>query len=247
MLLDRTVDQPWLRGLGNRQETARLRLFTFHHAGGAASGYLWRRYFPEEIEVCAVQLPGRESRFMEAPFIRLGSVVTELTRVIASTMDLPFAFFGHSMGALIAFGVTRRLAAERRPLPQRLFLSAHRAPHLPPSEPIHGLPDAEFLAQLADSRLARLNTELRELVLPIVRTDIAICETYEPMPAAPLPCPITVFGGETDEQVGEPELHAWARHTASDFDVRLFRGGHFYLRGAEQLLADHITRSLRGA
>lgn len=240
------VDEAWLRGLGSRQDTARLRLFTFHHAGGAASGYLWRRYFPAEIEVCAIQLPGRESRFLEAPFTRLAPVVAELTPVIASTVDLPFAFFGHSMGALIAFDVTRRLVADGRALPEHLFLSAHRAPHLPDRDRIHDLPDEEFLARLGDSRLAALDAEMRELILPIVRTDIAICETYEYTPNAPLPRPITVFGGADDDKVRGPELHAWGMHTSADFDVRLFPGGHFYLRGAEQSLADHIGQTLRG-
>src|SRR5438094_612961 len=93
------VELHCLRGVGSRAETAALRIYAFHHAGGSASGYLWRRFFPEEVEVCAVQLPGRESRFLQAPITRLDAVVDELAPAIESTVDLPFAFFGHSMGA----------------------------------------------------------------------------------------------------------------------------------------------------
>jgi surfactin synthase thioesterase subunit len=240
------LDLRWLRGLGNRAETARLRIYTFHHAGGSASAYLWRKFFPEEIEVCAVQLPGRETRFLEAPITRLFAVVDELAPVIESTVDLPFAFFGHSMGALVAFNLTRRLEEVGAPLPSRLFLSAHRAPHLPDRDPIHGLPDDEFLARLGDTRLASLDPELREIFLPIMRTDIAICETYRHEPAAALPVPITVYGGSADDRVDVAELYAWEPHTSAGFDVRVFPGGHFYQRGSEQVLADHIRAKLRG-
>jgi medium-chain acyl-[acyl-carrier-protein] hydrolase len=240
------VDLHCLRGIGSRADTANLRIYAFHHAGGSASGYLWRKHFPDEIEVCAVQLPGRESRFLQAPITRMAAVVDELAPIIQSTVDLPFAFFGHSMGALIAFNVTRRLRASGAPLPRHLFVSAHRAPQLTNRDPIHGLPDEEFLARLGDSRLASLEPELREIFLPIVRADITICETYRHEPEAALPCPITALGGEEDHMVNEAELRAWEAHTASTFDLQMFPGGHFYLRGIEQLLADRMRRKLRG-
>jgi medium-chain acyl-[acyl-carrier-protein] hydrolase len=150
------------------------------------------------------------------------------------------------MGALIAFNVARHLDAMGAPLPSELFLSAHRAPHLPDRDPMHELSDEEFLARLGDARLAALDPELREIFLSIVRADITLCETYRYEPAAALPCPITVFGGRTDELVDVSELYAWAAHTSNTFDVRTFPGGHFYQRGSEQVLADHIRRKLRG-
>ena len=240
------VDLHCLRGFGSRRDTADLRIYAFHHAGGSASGYLWRKFFPEEIEVCAIQLPGRESRFLQAPITRMAAVVDELSPILASTMDLPFAFFGHSMGALIAFNVTRRLRASGAPLPRHLFVSAHRAPHLPRRGLIHALPDKEFLERLGDSRLAALDAELREIFLPIVRADITVCETYRHEPAPALPVPITAFGGHEDHMVDEAELRGWAEHTASAFDLQMYPGGHFYLRGAESRLAEYMRRKLRG-
>jgi len=238
------VDLRWLRGIGSRRDTARLRVYAFHHAGGSASAYQWNKFFPDHVEVCGVQLPGRESRFLEAPITRLEAVAGELASTIASTADLPFVFFGHSMGALIAFNVTRRLAGQGGPLPRHLFVSAHRAPHLPDRESIRQLPDDELLARLNDSRLAALDPDMRELFLPILRADIAICETYQHVSDRALPCPITALGGLEDDMVDQTELHGWRVHTSDRFDIRLFPGGHFYLRGSEGLLADHMRRRL---
>jgi medium-chain acyl-[acyl-carrier-protein] hydrolase len=241
MVLGRVVDPRWLRGIGSRRDTAGFRVYLFPHAGGSASAYLWDRHFPDDVEVCAVQLPGREGRFLEAPVTAMDAAVDELAPTIVSTVDLPFVFFGHSMGALIAFNVTRRLAAAGAPLPQHLFVSARRAPHLTDHEPIHALPEDELLARLGDSRLARLSGELRETVMPILRADLTLCETYRYTPGRPLPVPITAFGGYEDEMASESGMAAWREHTARAFDLRMFPGGHFYLRGMERELAAHIN------
>lgn len=242
MVLGRVADLRWLRGIGSRRDTAGFRVYLFPHAGGNASTYQWGKHFPEDVEVCAVQLPGRESRFLEAPVTAMDAAVDELAPTILSTVDLPFVFFGHSMGALIAFNVTRRLAAAGAPLPQHLFVSARRAPHLVDYEPIHELPEDELLARLGDHRLARLSSELREVVLPILRADLRLCETYQYTAARPLPVPITAFGGYEDEMASETGMAAWREHTARAFELRMFPGGHFYLRGMERDLAAHINR-----
>jgi medium-chain acyl-[acyl-carrier-protein] hydrolase len=240
----RTVDERWIRGIGNRRETARLRLFLIPHAGGSASTYQLNKYFPESIEVCPVQLPGRETRFTEAPLTAMADLVDELAPAIAANADLPYAFFGHSMGALIAFTVTRRLRSAGAPLPRHLIVSAHRAPHLPDGNLLHDLPEEDLLARLAAANPILLDPDLREIFVPILRADLTVCETYAYEPDEPLPCPVTALGGRTDEMVTEAELRAWDVHTTAAFTLHLVPGGHFYMRGAEHLLAEHIRHAL---
>jgi len=158
-----------------------------------------------------VQLPGRESRFLEAPVTAMDAAVDELAPTIVSTVDVPFVFFGHSMGALIAFNVTRRLAAAGAPLPRHLFVSGPSGAALDrPRNPCTRYPRTNCSPRLGDTRLANLDPELRELVVPILRSDLTLCETYRHQPARALPLPITAFGGHDDQLVSEESLAAWA-------------------------------------
>jgi len=234
-----------LRGVGSRRDTARRRVIFLPHAGGCASAYLWAEHFPDDVEVCAVQLPGRENRFGEAPLSSMAEVVDEVAPAIAARTDLPYVLFGHSMGALVAYAVTRRLAEQGAPLPRRLFVSAHRAPHLPDRDPLRDLPDDEFVARMPQSDLARMDPELRALFLPMVRADITVCETWAHPATDPLPVPVTALGGRDDDLVTEAELAPWREHTGADFAVELLPGGHFYPDGAETVLAERIRRGFR--
>lgn len=232
----RTVEERWVRGVGSRRETARARVFLFHHAGGSASSYRLGKHFPADVEVCPVQLPGRENRFAESLLTSLGPVVDELVAAIPT--DLPFVFFGHSMGALVAYEVARRLP------PAHLYVSAHRAPHLPDTTPLRQLDDDALVARLVETVPVLADPDLREIFLPILRADLTLCETYRFTPGDPLPCPVTAFGGVEDDLVTEAELAAWRSHTSAAFAVRLFPGGHFYLRGAESVVAGHLQGEL---
>ncbi|MEV6569034.1 thioesterase II family protein [Streptomyces kronopolitis] len=232
----------WLRGLGSREHTARQRLFVFPHAGAGASAYRLAAYLPETVEVCTVQLPGRETRFAEPALTSLDEAVTALAPHLADHTDLPYAFFGHSMGALIAFESARRLRALGTRLPDHLFLSGMRAPGLPDRDPRHTLPDDELLAT-AD--FGGVDAEVQELLLPLLRADLTLCETYTPRAEAPLPCPLTVLAGSDDDSVDRTELAGWREHTSADCAVHLFPGApHLYVRGAERQLAEMITRTL---
>jgi medium-chain acyl-[acyl-carrier-protein] hydrolase len=237
--VEAAVDSPSLRGFGSRKETARLRLYTFHHAGGSASSYLWREYFGDDVEICAIELPGREGRLLEAPFTSMSTAAGSLAAEIRSTVDLPYAFFGHGMGALVAYDVARRLRDAGIP-PGHLFLSAYRAPQLPNREPDSALSN-ECLFTVGE---VALDGEMRDLYRPVVGADFTLCGTYRYTPAAPLPCPITVFGGRDDHVVSEFELRAWRAHTSREFTVKLFPGGHFYLRDAERAVTEHIRSAL---
>jgi medium-chain acyl-[acyl-carrier-protein] hydrolase len=215
---------------------ARLRLFCLAHAGGGASAFRgWPEALPADVEVCPVQLPGRENRIGEPAFNRAEPLVEALADAVDDYLDRPFAFLGHSNGALLSFELARTLRARGRPGPAHLFASGRRAPDLPAdTEPIHMLPEAEFLAELQE--LGGLppqlleHRELLELLVPVLRADVGVHETYEFREQAPLACPITAYGGLTDPKVSRAQAEAWARHTAGPFTLRMFPGGHFYLQ-----------------
>jgi surfactin synthase thioesterase subunit len=227
--------------------SARARLYCFPHAGGGASAFrLWPRELPAELEVVAVQLPGRENRLRDPPIPSIPALVEALVPALVPELDRPFAFFGHSMGAVLAADVTRALAAQGAPRPGHLFVSGRRAPHLPPIElPFSGLPDEAFLAEL-QARYGGLPREilaerdLLALLVPTLRADIRALELHRPGPERrPLACPVTAFGGATDWLVPPEDLEGWRAWTQGAFRLRLFPGGHFYLDAQRApLLAD---------
>ena len=231
---------------------ARLRLFCFPYAGGGAEIYrLWPQNLPSEVEVCVAQLPGRGTRLREQPFTSLDALVEAATEAIAPWLDKPFALFGHSMGAMISFELARRLRDQDGPQPAHLFVSGRRAPQLPNNEPItYNLPEAE-LGQI----LLRLNgtpkevlehPELMELMLPLLRADFSVVETYVYRPDVPLDCPLTAFGGLRDSEVSREQVEAWREQTTSEFALRMLPGGHFFLNDAQSqtLLLSAIAREL---
>ncbi len=229
---------------------ARLRLFCFPYAGGSASLYrTWAEDLPPDVEVCPVQLPGRESRFREPCYTRLMPLVHTLGEVLWPYLTLPYAFLGHSMGALISFELTRTLRRRGGPLPLHLFLSAHRAPQLPDRQPpIHHLPTPLFLEELRQlngipSEVLE-NAELMELMLPLLRADFAVAETYEYREDSPLPCPITAFGGLEDDEVNEEEVAGWREQTTSTFTMHMLPGDHFFLFKHRPALMPLIAQDL---
>lgn len=241
---------PWLV-IRRPNPRARLRLFCFPYAGGGAAAYqTWPAELPAEIEVCAVQPPGRAGRLRERPYERLGPLVEALAPSILPHLDRPYAFFGHSMGALISFELSRRLLREHGTLPAHLFVSGRRAPHLPRTHrPMHDLPDEEFLGELR-----RLNgtpeevlahPELMELMMPLLRSDFAVVETYEYEPGPPLDCPVTAYGGLRDREVSREQLEGWGVYTAAGFSVRMLPGDHFYLHAERALLLRSLAGELR--
>ncbi|MEA2792145.1 MAG: hypothetical protein QOG73_4551 [Acetobacteraceae bacterium] len=227
---------------------AALRLFCFPYAGGSAAVYRNWTDLPPEIEVCPVQLPGRDERFREPAFTRADALCDALVVALADYLDRPFAIFGHSMGAIIAHEFTRRLQA-RGLAPRHLFVSGQRAPHIPLRRPrSFDLPDPAF-----KNRLRELNgtpeevlqdVELMELLLPRLRGDFELSETYTCAYDMPLSCPITAFGGAQDHEVSETDLAAWRHLTTSAFDIAVFPGGHFYLEQEGQTLRRRIAARL---
>jgi len=240
---------PWILRPRPRP-AARLRLLCIPHAGGGASAFRgWAELFPESIEVCPVQLPGREQRLREAPIDRLEPLVEALAGAVLRRREVPFAVFGHSNGALIGFELARRLRRLGEAGPVHLVASGRRAPHVPPPPPLtHGLPDDEFVAEL--SRLGgipaqvRDHPELLELILPVLRADVAIHETYEYQDEAPLEIPITGYAGVDDPRAPPDTVAEWAYFTTREFALRTFPGGHFYLASDRDRVIQQLVRDL---
>lgn len=224
---------PWV--LAMRQgDAVERRLFCFPFAGGGASGFRGLApHLPPGTEVCAVQLPGREDRYGEPGFVRIDAAVTALARELAPWFDRPFAFFGHSMGALLSYELTRRLAGG--PLPTHLVVSGRRAPHLAGRRrPLHALPLDQMKADLRDLQGTPSEVlddpELMELVEPILRADFEACETYVHTDGQPIDVPLSAFGGSDDPEATREELEGWRAHTRHFAGVRIFPGHHFYLQ-----------------
>lgn len=228
----------------------KLRLFCFPYAGaGASVFYSWSNKLPSDIEVCAVQLPGRESRIAETPFTRLDPLIEALTPVLAPNLELPFAFFGHSVGALICFELACQLRRQKLPTPLHLFVSARRAPQIPLSQfPVHQLPEPAFVERIRHFSgtpwEVLQNPELMSLFLPILRADLAINETYVYQPEAPLSSSISAFGGFYDPEVTMEELDAWRDLTSSNFSLLMFPGDHFFIKSETNALLAAISEDL---
>jgi surfactin synthase thioesterase subunit len=237
---------PWAK----RDAQACVRLLCLPPAGGAASFYRdWGDSLPAEVDVCAVQLPGRETRLREPPYARLGPLADALAGAMRPYLDRPFAIFGHSMGALLGFELARRLRATEAREPLLLVVSGHRAPHLPRARPpLHRLPKAELIEAIRDLHgtpddVLR-NSELLELVLPAIRADFAVCETYVHRAGPPLACRLVAFGGTGDELVSREELAAWRQHTQGSFAISMLPGDHFFLGTTRAVLPTALSAAL---
>jgi len=242
---------PWL-SISQPNPEARLRLFCFPYAGGAASFYrAWHHDLPATVDVCAIQLPGREQRIRERPFTDMGTLVATLVPILRPYLDQPFAFFGHSMGALIAYEVAQQIQQQYGQAPTHLFVSGRRAPMLPEVDTLlHTLPSDDLFLHELQQRYNNLpallltNQELRALFTPLLRADFTLVETYSnPMPTR-LSCPLIALGGTEDPRASQADLHAWQSLTTADFALHTYPGAHFYLNEQRAPLLATIARYL---
>jgi medium-chain acyl-[acyl-carrier-protein] hydrolase len=228
-----------------------VRLFCFPYAGGNEAAYRnWQQKLPESIEVLPVQLPGRGSRIKEPPYSELRPLIHAASEALAAEMETPFAFFGHSMGGLIAFELARELRKQHGVQPVHLFISAKCSPRQRPADPAVGqLSDAaliEVLERYEGTPRELLNDpELMQLVLPIIRADMTLCDSYVYEPGPPLECPITVFGGLEDHVCSRPCLESWQEHTTGPFTLRMLPGGHFFINSWVAPVFEVIRRELK--
>lgn len=240
---------PWIIPPPQRFD-APLRLFCFPPAGAGAFLFRpWLTYSSAEIEIFAIQLPGREHRLKEPCFTQLEPLIQALTEAVIPTLEQgKFAFFGHSMGALIAFELTRELRRQGSVLPEHLFVCGRRAPQIPIDHPLYPESDSiliEALRQYGGTPEAVLqNADLMELFLPIFRSDLRVNEKYQYQSKIPLELPITMFGAMNDSVATPEQFEQWKEHTSARFDLQLFEGGHMFFKDDPRLLLKPIFEQL---
>lgn len=243
------IVSPWLVRYGAIPRP-RLRLFCFPYAGGAAHVFRqWPQKLGSDVEICAVEPPGRGTQMREKPFLNLLDLVAAAAPVFAPYMDCPFAFFGHSMGAMIGFELARYLRKTGKKEPARLFLSGCRAPQLAHTRAItYDLPEPELVDELRRLKGTPAKVlehpELLQLMLPLLRADFAITQTYRYVEEAPLSCPLTIFGGLEDDEVTPENLSLWREHTTGSFSLHMLPGDHFFLHTSQDLLFEVIGQEL---
>jgi len=244
----------WVADDGRPDEPpAAPQLFCFAHAGGGPSLFRsWRARLAPDIAVRPVLLPGRESRLDEPPFRHLADLIEPLCAALEPRLDQPYAFFGHSMGAVIAYEVARRFSGGSTAGPVCLLVSGHRAPGLAASHrSLSGLPDDEFLAEVG-----RLNgtppevldePELLDVLLPMMRADFELVDTYQPLPGGRLRCPVVAYLSSADPQVSQAQVLPWQDITTGEFTMRVFGGDHFYLKGGRPDVLNAVREDMSPA
>jgi medium-chain acyl-[acyl-carrier-protein] hydrolase len=227
-----------------------LRLVCLPYAGGSAAIYrTWPALVPQGVSVRAVELPGRGGRFQEAPFLRLPPLVEALAEAVQAEASGPYALFGHSMGGLLAFEVTRALRRRGGLMPVHLFISSAASPAARSLLPtMHTATDTELIRYLTrlngTPREVLANDELMDLLIPVLRADFAVLETHVHQEEDPLDIPLTVFGGTSDRIVRPAALLGWRRQSRAWSRLRMFGGDHFYLHDLDEELVAEIVQDL---
>jgi surfactin synthase thioesterase subunit len=227
-----------------------LRLYCLPYAGGSAGLFRpWRKFLPSQIALCGVEYPGRGTRISEPTLDRINELAAQLADALACAPPGPYALFGHSMGALVAFETSHQLAARQAPLPILLVASGHGAPSLPrAAEAVHSSPDQDFIARLRELNAtppeALEMPDFLELMLPILRADFRAAETYVSANRPKLKIPIAAYGGLADADVSRDHLLAWADETTARCIVRVFPGDHFFLSTASERVVGMLARDL---
>lgn len=230
---------------------AKLQLFCFPYAGGGASAFkAWGETFSDQVELCLIQMPGREERLSEQLIKDMPQLVDTLAQEITAFSKKPFAFFGHSMGAIVAYETARRLESMRVSQPIHLFVSARAAPHLQENtDLLRFLDDETFVDRLqktygAVPEAIQKSPELRKIFLPVLRADVELLEKYEEVSSEPLDYPITALGGISDTAISRANLEGWQARTSAKFSHHEFPGKHFYIDDEREAVLAAITNDL---
>lgn len=235
----------WIRCPASRPNAA-LSLICFPHAGGNGQAYAaWSAQLSPDIELHAVTLPGRGYRLAEPLETRLPTLARALAERLQPFAHRPYALFGHSMGGLLAYAVTRRQAELGLRIPEHLFLAGVRPPHLLADQgSMHGRDDKALLDCLSGlggipPELAR-ESAMMDLFLPIIRADLAACETYRLRSPAPVDCPLSALAATGDLLAPPAQMAAWREYTRSRFALNIVEGDHFFVHGSSAAVINHI-------
>ncbi|RUS95439.1 thioesterase [Trichormus variabilis SAG 1403-4b] len=209
----------------------------------------WANDLPPTIEVCPIELPGRGRQMNLPPYTKMQPLVEEIAQNLIPYLDKPFAIFGHSMGGLVSFELTRLLHSDYNLTPLHLFISARNAPQVTPTKrPIYNLPDAEFWQEIRNFNGTpddvMENQDIIQLFLPILRADFTVLDTYIYTNQPPLDCPISVFGGLQDKEFTDYQLEAWREQTTASFALQMLEGNHFFIRSNQNILLRSIDQKL---
>lgn len=246
-----SIEQSWVFKFGKSINQAKIRLICFPFAGGSASFFhSWQALMPDDVELVAIELPGRASRIREPLINDSNELLNQLEKLDVLNAEKPFAFFGHSMGAYIAFELSRRLRQSNKPQPVHLFLSGRQAPHIKnEKKKIHALPEKEFIQQIASlngmPQAVLDNPELMELVSPILRADCKLLETWPYKEDEKLNVPITAMIGVDDPAATHNRVERWADLSSENFKLHQFPGDHFFINTAKQAVVDKIVDDLK--
>jgi medium-chain acyl-[acyl-carrier-protein] hydrolase len=201
------------------------------------------------MQVCPVQLPGHEDRLQERPLTNAAAIAREAAREISDLGEMPYALFGQSMGTLLCFEAAKILRRTRATPPVAMFLAAHKAPHVPSARaPRHLLTDKQLIGEIkrldGTSEAVLQNKELMDLLLPPLRADFEVCDTYLYSAEPPLDCPIIAYGGTADPDVSYSDLEAWAGYTSVSFTAQMLPGNHFFVQQRQKQILDDIANRL---
>ncbi|WP_369981523.1 thioesterase II family protein [Xanthomonas bundabergensis] len=239
---------PWL--IRMTAQPPRMRLFCFAYAGGSAFNFAsWRAALHPSVEICALQLPGRGARIAEPPIASMQTLLKSMAPAVTQHSNLPFAFFGHSVGALIAFELARYLRLHGVAGPQCLFMSGCQAPQFrSPSRQLQRLPDAAFIEELRgyNGTPAEVleSSELMTLMLPAIRADFALAENYAYRSGPLLQVPISVYAGKQDDNKGAGQVEGWSKETSASCRTTWFDEGHFFINTHRAAVLDQLNIEL---
>ncbi|HEY6879316.1 MAG TPA: alpha/beta fold hydrolase [Polyangiales bacterium] len=234
-----------------RRPNALLRLFCFPYAGGSTAAFrTWPAQLSEDVEVVGIELPGRNFRRSERPPRDAQTAAAGFCDAVASELSVPFALYGHSVGALLAYEVAHTLRTRGLPMPLALFVSGRKPPHdLKTGRRYGSLPDSTLLATVAElggvPDLVLREPELRQMMTPVLRADLAIAEQYPYAERSPLDQPLFVYAAESDPLLDINQISEWSYHSAAQCKVRRYRGGHFFIQDTGSSFLKDLAVDLR--